>query len=339
MTTPVRSPNTQLRDGRFPLVAFVKHGANMRDFAPQIQKGLVMKINPGTKAAACKALGAFAERSVAMADAIGKGEDDPAAPALLPEEMALSVTTMGTDFAKEMGALLPQAAAAEPAAPAAPVAPVAPVAPADVEMTAEMVTSAESGIAKQDELVSVIEKGLKKALNSKNVVKVAKGLDDVAAFRKAMGDFPIAKAAAKKLTFGQYMKMQGTLLERFMQLVMEFLPLLAQADEEGPASAMEPVAAEPAAPAGPSAEEMSKSITSAVEMAVAKSMAGMDAAITARLAPMGDQLIAIAKSREGSNGLPPEARPSPADGNTDVIPFTSLTDSMRQRGLLPNKAQ
>lgn len=323
MTLPVRSPNAELKDGRFPIVALVGHGANMHDWALQA-KGQPMKIHPATKAAACKALGGLAERSVAMADAINKGEDDANAPGTLPEEMALSVTSMGADFAKAMEAFMPKAAPQQQA-PADP----------EVEMTAEMVAASEAQAAQQTKALDAIEKVMKARLTTKNVAKIAKGLDAVAEFRKAASETPIAKGAAKKLTFSQYMKMQGTLLERFMALVMEFLPLLVAGDG-GAAMESEPA---PADASEPPAVDMAKTVTEAVEkatqLAVAKAMDQVGAKIDERLGPMNEQLTLISKSRDGSNALPPEARPGPgSDKDGDMIPFQSLTERMRAQGKL-----
>jgi hypothetical protein len=294
----------------------------MRDFAPLVMKGSdAMKINPATKTAVCKALGSLAERSVAMADAISKGEEDAGAPALLPEEMVKSVVALGSEFTTQMAAFMPQAAPAEPA--------VAPSKDPEVEMTAEMVT--DSASTKMAAQLDTIEKGLKKSLTAGNVAKIAKGLEDVESLRKSLAEFPVAKGAApKKLSFSQYMKMQGTLLERFMQLVMEFLPVLTAADEE---PLPEPAAEPPL--------DMSKSI----ETAVAKSAEATTLAVLTkvgelldqRMGSVNEQLTSIAKSRDGGAGLPPEARPS-AGGNADddlCIPFTSLTERMRAKGQLP----
>ena len=321
MTLPVRTPNAELKDPRFPLVALVAHGANMHDWAPQVLKGdNTVKINPATKTAACKALGGLAERSVAMADAINKGEDDPNAPATLPEEMALSVTNMGSDFAQAMAAFMPKAA---PAAPADP----------EVEMTAEMVTAAQDQTAKQSTALDAIEKVMKSKLTMKNVVNVAKGLDNIATVRKALAETAIAKGSGpKRLTFKQYTAMQGSLFESFMNLIMQFLPMLAEADEPAEAPAADPSA--------PPAVDMSKAIAEGVEkaatLAVAKAMEQVDEKLNARLAPVNDQLVLISKSRDGSNVLPPEARPSPgADKDGDMIPFQSLTERMRAQGKLP----
>lgn len=330
MTLPVRSPNAELKDGRFPIVALVGHGANMHDWALQA-KGQPMKIHPATKAAACKALGGLAERSVAMADAINKGEDDANAPGTLPEEMALSVTSMGADFAKAMEAFMPKAAPQQQA-PADP----------EVEMTAEMVAASEAQAAQQTKALDAIEKVMKARLTTKSVALVAKGLDAVADLRKAMSETPIAKSGAKKLTFSQYMKTHGSLFESFMALVMQFLPLLVSGDGAAAPAEGEPPPADDMT-SSPGAVDMQKAIADAtekatakaVDVAVAKAMEQVEAKIGERIAPMADQLTLIAKGREGSNTLPPEARPSPGtDKNGEMIPFQSLTDSMRARGLL-----
>jgi hypothetical protein len=290
----------------------------MRDFAPQVMKGIdAMKIHPATKTAVCKAFGSLAERAVAMADMISKGEDDPSAPSLLPEEMAKSVVAMGTDFTTMMAAFMPQA---PPPASEPPKDP-------EVEMTAEMVTDAATKMTAQ---VDIIEKRLKKSLSASNVAKVAKGLDDIDAFRKSLAEFPVTKGAApKKLSFSQYMKMQGTLLERFMALVMEFLPMLTAADEvtEPPAASQDP------------AVDMTKSI----EDAVAKSAASTTNAVLAQVGEMletrfgavNEQLTSIAKSRDGGAGLPAGTRASDGEDDELCIPFTSLTQRMRDKGQLP----
>ena len=119
-----------------------------------------------------------------------------------------------------------------------------------------------------------------------------------------------------------------------MALVMEFLLLLVAGD--GGAMEGEPP---PADASEPPTVDMAKTIQEASEkaatVAVAKAMEQVDAKLDARLAPVSEQLTVISKSREGSNALPPEARPSPgSDKNAEMIPFQSLTDSMRARGML-----
>lgn len=284
-----------------------------------------MKINPATKAAACKALGSFAEKAVAMADVINKAEEDGAAAAALPTEMASSVTAMAADLAKEMGPLMPQASAADPAQPAAPADP-------EVEMTTEMTAAVEKDVAKMSTFADAVEKALQKSLTAANVAKVAKGLDDVAAFKKALGEMPVAKAGGpKKLAFSQWMKMQGSLLERFVSLVMEFLPMLSAADAMEPAPGSEP------APGG----ELDMAKT--VDLAVAKSSANILAQVEQllasrfeqRLGAVTDQLTAIAKSRDGGNALPAGQKPDADDKDDVVIPFTSLNEQMRAKGKLP----
>jgi hypothetical protein len=197
-------------------------------------------------------------------------------------------------------------------------------------MTAELI--AESPVAKFGTYIDTIEKGLKKSLSTKNLAKVAKGLDDIELFRKGLGELPIAKGSApKKLSFSQYMKMQGTLLERFMALVMEFLPLLTATEEAEPPSAQQQ--ADPAV-------DMAKSI----ETAVAKSTEGLfknlneqlNSMLDQRLAPVSDQLTAIAKSRDAGNGLPEGTKPTAGEDADDApIPFTSLTQRMREKGQIP----
>lgn len=286
-----------------------------------------MKINPATKAAACKALGTFAEKAVAMADVINKAEEDGGAAPALPVEMADSVTAMASDLAKEMGPLMPQSsAAAQPAQPADP----------EVAMTTEMSAEVEKTVVEMSGIADSIEKALKKSLTAANVASVAKGLDAIAAFKKAAGDMPVAKAAGpKKLAFSQWMKMQGSLMEQFVQLVMQFLPMLVAADnaDAGP----------PSAPDGAAAGEVD--MTKAVEMAVAKSQDALLARVEsllaervdARFGAVTEQLTSIAKSRETGNALPADKKPgSDTDAdNEPVIPFTSLTERMRAKGQLP----
>lgn len=199
-------------------------------------------------------------------------------------------------------------------------------------MTTEMSAGMDTSVAMMSGVADTIEKALKKSLSASNVASVAKGLEDVESFRKAVGDVPVTKSSGpKKLAFSQWMKMQGSLMEQFVQLVMQFLPMLVAADS---ADATVMPAAE-----GQGDVDMAKT----VEMAVAKSqdaiLSRMETMFAERMetrfGAVTEQLTAISKSRDVGNAIPAGKPPEGEGDNDPCIPFTSLTERMRAKGQLP----
>lgn len=332
---------------KFPIVAFVPHGANMRGFAQIEKEQAAMKLNPTCKAGLCKAYGALAEKSVQMADTLAKADEDPNAPPHAPEEVANAHVAMMDELKGAIGPHMapPAEPVAQAAAPAAapPPEPVAQAADPEVEMTAEMSATVE----KADAFVALSIKKLGAAITSKTAEKYAKGIEAGNAVRKAYTDFksatPIAKGmGAKKLTFKQYVGFQNDIMGRFTQLIMDFLPLLSEINENGAPS----VSDLPGAPAADVTEgmdpaAMAKQVGDVVAKqagdAIAKSFGDLTSKLEARIGQVEENVIAISKARGSSNGNAAEdvrgAR-QPANEDTAVTPYVDLVEKMRAEGKL-----
>jgi len=343
---PVRTPSVRLRDMKFPIVAFVPHGANMREFAQIEKEQAAMKLNPTCKAGLCKAYGAHAEKSVQMADMIAKADEDPNAPPHAPEEVANAHTAMMEELKGAIGPhMAPPAEPVEQAAApaAAPPEAIAQAADPEVEMTAEMSATVE----KADAFVAMSIKKLGAAITTKTAEKYAKGIEAGNAVRKAYTDFksatPIAKGmGAKKLTFKQYVGFQNDIMARFTQLIMDFLPLLSEINENGAPSVSDlPAAQAPDVTEGMDPAAMAKQVGDVVAKqagdAIAKSFGDLASKLEARIGHVEENVVAIAKARGSSNGNPAEdvrgAR-QPANEDTAVTPYVDLVERMRAEGKL-----
>lgn len=329
---------------KFPIIAFVPHGANMREFAQVKKEDATMKLNPTCKAALAKAYGSHAEKSVAMADLVQKAEEDPNAPPQAPTEMAEAHNAMMAELHNSVAPHMPSAPVEQAAKPETPAEQPTEMGEPDVEMSAETMMSVE----KADAFVANTISKLAKSITVEKAEKFAKAIDAGKAARKAYDTFksntPVMKAAGpKKLTFKQYVGFQNDIMSRFVQLIMDFLPLLSEIEEQLPSTsdlAPAPAAGvtegmNPEAMAAKVGEEVMKQTSDVI----AKGFDDLAKKLEGRIGTVETSITAIAKSRGASNQNPAEdvhgARPS-KDDSTAFTPYVDLVEKMRSEGKLTN---
>lgn len=268
-----------LTNPRFSTVSLVKAGANEKDFA-LVRKGLfdMLKLHPTVKDAVVKMLAGMVEKLLALVQAIKESTDDPSASTDVPAELVTQLVALHDGFATAIGAMVPDAMAAQPGNGGGVVAPT------DEEKLQLIVGQLQSMIAE-------LEKG--GIAKSAAVTAVAKGM------------------SLKKGVMGMQ-KIYNDGFTKFLSLLLELLPLV-MAMQDANIEVVDPTAAPAmAAPGGAappgvvSEDEMAKKVNDAVAKALEP--------IVGQLTTIGSRVEAVAKARPIGGAINDDGEPTSRDG-------------------------
>lgn len=275
-----RRPKMVLTNPRFPAVSLVKAGANEKDFA-LVRKGLLemLKLHPTVKDAVVKMLAGVVEKMVALVQVVKDSAEDQSAPTDVPAELVTQLVALHDGFATAIGAMVPEAMAAQPGNG------VGAAVPSDEEKLQMIVGQLQSMIAE-------LEKG--GIAKSAAVTAVAKGM------------------SLKKGVMGMQ-KIYNDGFTKFLSLLLELLPLV-MAMQDANIEVVDPTAAPAiAAPGGVAApaivvdnDDMAKKVNEAVAKALEP--------IVGQLTTIGSRVEAVAKARPIGGAINDDGEPTSRDG-------------------------